>query len=428
MLSAEQALQVVVDAIAREPPAVTPRRARLLLLPGKADAVIGTRRVGKTWLLLDLLRRLRAEGVPATRILYLNLEDDRLEGLQAADLRVLEEAFLRNDPSHPTADRWWLLDEVQVVAGWERFVRRLLDGGARVVITGSSARLLSREIATSMRGRAVTTELLPFSFAEALAHAGAPGPERFPVPAAERARLAHALDRYLVVGGYPEVQGLDAEQRTRVLRDYMDVALLRDVVERHRVSNVVALRALHRRLLGAPAGRFTVNRFHNDLKSLGVRVSKETLLEWVGHLEDACFAFFVGIQTDSEAVRRANPRKFYPADPALGPSTSGVGARLEVAVYLELRRRGYEVAYALDDEGRELDFVAEHADGTRLLVQACADLSSPDARAREVAATTAAMRRFPGVPALVVTLAERATIEVAEGTIEVRPAWEWFLG
>lgn len=422
MLAPTLVQEVVAGALRREPRLATPRDARLLLLPGKADAVIGTRRVGKTWLLLDLLRRLREGGVPASRVLYLNLEDERLTGMEAGDLRLVEAAFLRSDPSE--AERWYLLDEIQVVPGWERFVRRLLESAsARVVLTGSSARLLSREIATSMRGRAVTTELLPFSFAESLTHAGVPIPDRFPVATQEAAALAHRLDRYLETGGYPEIQGLDADARSRILRDYMDVALLRDVIERHRVANVVALRALHRRLLSAPAGRFTVNRFHNDLRSMGVPASKEMLLDWVGHFEDACFAFFVGIHTESEAVRRVNPRKFYPVDPALAPLGAGLGARLETVVYLELRRRGYDVAYALDDRGREVDFVAEHSSGRRLLVQACTDLSDPATRSREIDALVSVRSRYPDAERVIVTLAEGGFAE----SIRLVPAWEWLL-
>lgn len=408
---------VVAEAMRRPVPASTRRHAKLLLRPGKADAVIGTRRVGKSWLLLDLMRGLREKAAP---VLYLNLEDERLAGMELADLRVVEEAFLRQAPALPDAERWYLLDEIQLVAGWERFVRRLLDShAARVVVTGSSARLLSREIATSMRGRALTTELLPFSFAEAMVHAGVEGGPT----THDRAVLAHRLDCYLQHGGYPEVQQLDEETRSRVLRDYMDVALLRDVIERHRIPNVVALRALHRRLLSAPAGRFTVNRFHNDLRALGVPVSKETLLEWVGHFEDACFAFFVGIHTESEAVRRVNPRKFYPVDPALVPRGAGLGPRLETVVYLELRRRGYDVAYALDDAGREVDFVAEHSSRPTQLVQACADLSEPATRTRELAALSAIRARHPDAQAIIVTLAERGEVD----GVRFVPAWEWLV-
>lgn len=147
-------------------------------------------------------------------------------------------------------ERWLLLDEIQVGPGWERFVRRVVeDHNARLVVTGSSAKMLSREIATSLRGRAPTHELMPFSFAEALEHAGVGVPTTWPAAAGERATLRSAFDRYFESGGYPEVQGLDADLRRRILRDYADVALLRDVIERHSVSNVAALRALHRRLL-----------------------------------------------------------------------------------------------------------------------------------------------------------------------------------
>lgn len=418
--------QLVADSSSRDWPSATPRRIELPALPGKADAVIGPRRAGKTWLLYAHAARLQAESVPREQILYLNFEDERLSGLLTEDLHLFVDAWHRRYPSVLQAERYLLLDEIQTVPGWERFVRRLLDEqGNRIVVTGSSARLLSREIATALRGRALTTEVLPFSFAEALAHAGIAIPSLWPAPSTVAPILRHALDRYLLTGGFPEVQTLDADLRARVLRDYVDVALLRDVIERHGVTNIPALRSLSRRLLAAPAGKFSVHRFYNDLRSLGLAVSKDSLHDWLGYLEDACFVFFVSVYTQSEAVRRSNPRKAYPVDPALTPGASDIGHRLETVVYLELRRRGFELAWLPNEDGTDVDFIATDPGGTRLLVQVSADISDPATRAREIGALATAMGEREIPEGTILTLGGAESLTLPQGRIHVRSAWEW---
>jgi predicted AAA+ superfamily ATPase len=177
-----------------ELPTPTPRSTALSDLPGKADAVIGMRRVGKSWLLLHRMHELMARGVPRNRILYCEFEDERLAGLRAEHLGLLEEAFFTRYPESRDQECWFFFDEIQEVAGWEKFVRRQLANNKRhLTVTGSSARLLSREIATSLRGHALTTELLPFSFGEALLHAGIATPGRWPVVGTQRAKIEHAM-------------------------------------------------------------------------------------------------------------------------------------------------------------------------------------------------------------------------------------------
>lgn len=345
-------------------------------------------------------------------------------GLQAANLGGFVDAWHRRHPQVLDRERWLLLDEVQVVAGWERFARRMLDTpGIRLVLTGSSARMLGREIATSMRGRALTTELLPFSFPEALRHAGI---ESGAGSTRDRALVGNALDRYLVVGGFPEVQRLDPELRARVLRDYVDVALMRDVIDRHGVTNVPALRSLTRRLLGAPAGKFSVHRFHNDLRATGLAASKDSVHEWSGHLEDACFVFFVPVYTESEAVRRSNPRKAYPVDPALAPGRGGIGHRLETIVYLELRRRLREVAWVSNADGSEVDFVATDLAGERELIQVCAGFDEPDTLKREVRGLQSAMHELGIGEGTIVTLRDERVGELPAG-IRVVGAAGWLV-
>jgi len=424
---------LIADFQERELPRVTPRALSLPALPGKADVVVGMRRSGKTFFLYQQIREKLASGIGRERLLYLNFEDERLLPLAAADLSRIPESFYRRFPASREQFCWFFFDEIQNVPGWETFVRRLLDTEqVALVLTGSSARLLSREIASSLRGRSLSTEILPFSFAESLRHAGVEPPESWPPGAKQRSLLEHRLDRYLETGGFPEVQAISQELRIRVLQEYIDVVIFRDVVERHGVDNLPALRYLERRLLASPAGRFSVSKLFNDLKSQGIRVGKDTLYEYLAHLEDSFLLFTLALASPSARVRQVNPRKCYPVDPALAAAVSfqaseNVGHLLETAVYLELRRRRRSLAYVTTRSGYEVDFLAEDSRGSRELVQVCTDLKDPATRQRELRALEEGMKELSCEQATLVTLREETSAEIAGRLVRIVPAWRWLL-
>jgi predicted AAA+ superfamily ATPase len=348
-------------------------------------------------------------------------------------LSRVPEAFYRRSPASREDLCWFFFDEIQNVPGWETFVRRLLDSEkVALILTGSSARLLSREIASSLRGRSLSTEILPFSFAESLRHAGIELPAAWPPGAKARSLLEHRFDRYLEAGGFPEVQAISLDLRIRVLQEYVDVVIFRDVVERHGVDNLPALRYLERSLLGSPAGKFSVSKLFNDLKSQGMRVGKDTLYEYLAHLEDSFLLFTVTVASASTRVRQVNPRKCYPVDPALAAAVSfrasaDFGHLLETAVFLELRRRGRSLSYVATRSGFEVDFLAEDLRGGRELVQVCASLDDPATRQRELRALEEGMKETSCERASLVTLREEGSVELGGGTLRIVPAWRWFL-
>jgi uncharacterized protein len=430
----------IADSLATPAPPYTRRDVRLPRLASKAKAVIGPRRGGKTTFLWQILAERVAAGVPRPHLLYFNFEDERLADLRATDLHLLVDGYFAIQPE--ARDRHqvtFLLDEIQVVPGWEAFVRRLLDTERLdIFLSGSSARLLSREVATSMRGRAMGVLVYPFSFREVLRHAGlepAAAAKRW--SKAQRSVLDKALRAYLTGGGFPEAQGIDERDRFELLRGYVDTALFRDVVERHAVTHPIALRWLVRHLLGNPGGAFSVAKFYGDLRSQGVPVAKDTLHAFLAHLEDAFLVRTVPIATDSERRRMVNPRKAYPIDPGLIPvfdrsGKSNLGHSLETAVVLELDRRGAAVAYVRSgskDSARpdwEVDFLARFPDGRRQLIQVCADLHDRDTRAREFRALECAAREHLGASRLVVTLASEVVRDKPSG-VQIFPATEWLL-
>jgi predicted AAA+ superfamily ATPase len=416
-------------------PPRTARDIRLPTIPNKALAIIGVRRGGKTSFLYSQIAERLAEGdSPGTHILV-SLEDERLVGMTAEDLGWIFEEHRRlvstvREQGHRTV----YLDEVQVVPGWEAVVRRLLDAhDTQVFVSGSSAKLLSSEVHTSLRGRSMEVLVHPFSFREALRHAGQePALGWNLLTSNDRATLDAALRRYIEVGGFPEAQGVEKRDRMALLKGYVDLMVLRDVVERHRVSNVEALRRLQRHLLANPAGAFSVSRFHRDLKSQGLAVGEETLHHQLSYLEDAFLVRVVSMQTTSERQRMRNPRKIYPIDPGLIPvyeraGRENRGRSLETVVLLELERRGYQVGWVRVAGDLEVDFYAEHAVEGALLIQVSLDTTSELTWAREVRALVAAVEEYPDARALLITLDPTPPSRPLPAPLEWYAASQWML-
>jgi predicted AAA+ superfamily ATPase len=319
------------------------------------------------------------------------------------------------------------------VPGWKLFARRLLDSeNIELFLSGSSARLLSREVATSMRGRAMEAVVSPFSFREMLRNAGRePNKPTDRLTKAERSQLDKDLQEFLAHGGFPEAQGLDTRNRIELLRTYVDVVILRDVVERHNLSQPQVLHWMVRQLLGNAAGTFSINKFHADLKSRGVAVGKDTLHSYLAHLEDAFLLCSLDVATDSERRRQVNPRKVYPVDTGLTSvfdrsGKTNVGHALETAVLHELHRRGAQTNYVRTPDGLEVDFYARHLSGVETLIQVCADLDHPDTLAREVRALQDAAQTWPRATLQLITLTRPKT-GVLPPSIQMHLASDWLL-
>lgn len=246
-------------------------------------------------------------------------------------------------------------------------------------------------------------------------------------------RVAESIAGSLTVGGFPEAQGVDDASRHQLLRDYVDVAMLRDIVERHRVSNVTALRWMVRHLLGNAGARFSVEKFYASLKSQGVGVSKDTVHQLLAHVADCFLVRTVWMESASERQRMVNPRKVYPVDPGLirtfdRTGRTNIGHALETAVLIELERRRCDVTYVGTPSGYEVDFLAKDANGRMDLIQVCADASDPDTADRELRALSDAGALYPHATRRLLTMShDGAPAEAPPDTI-VQPAYEWLLG
>ena len=418
------------------PPFTRRRLFGQIRMPGKVTSVIGMRRAGKTTFLHQLRAESIARGAAPWQLPFLRLEEERFAGLDALSLGALIDEYpSRYLTGAEAAPEAWFLDEIQVVPGWERLVRRLLDSRhADLYISGSSAGLLSREIATELRGRGWKVLTHPFSFEEALRHGGmSPPPDPTAVAEAEATRLESALREWLRTGGFPEAQGLPTAVRLQLLRDYVDVAILRDVVDRYAVRNVTGLRWLARHLLANAASPFSVEKFHARLKSQAIAIARDTVHEYLSYLEDCFLVRTVWIEADSERQRMVNPRKAYPVDSGLIPAfdrtgRANLGHALETAVLIELERRGCEVTYVRTPEGYEVDFLARSPSGETELIQVCADASDRQTASRELRALAAAQDRFPSARKRLLTLTRSGLPSEVPSGVEAQPAHEWLLG
>ncbi|MDT8390157.1 MAG: ATP-binding protein [Lentisphaeria bacterium] len=408
------------------------RERALAEIPNTATVLIGMRRTGKTCRMFQRIRELIAAGVDRERILYLNFEDERIGSVDADFPRAVDEAYFRAYPPAAGVTSYYFFDEIQYVSGWERFVRRLLDRrDVRIFLSGSSSKLLSSEVATAMRGRAIETRIHPYSFSEFLtARAIAIPNEPDKTGRQQRAQIEHALIDYLREGGFPAVQGLPEREWRQMLQGYVNTVVLRDIVERHGLTGIAALRYLTRRLMSASASHFSVSKFYNELKSQGMKCGKDTLHDYLQHLEDAFLFSGVFLDTPSERRRMVNPRKMYAADHGLvwacvPPGGNwGMGHALENAVYTELLRRDHAPNYGITRNGYEIDFVVKLRDGRRLAIQVCADPGDPATLAREVRALT---DTDPDTTLLLLTSFTEDDIEADGRSIRMVPAWKWFL-
>ncbi|MBM5798569.1 MAG: ATP-binding protein [Cyanobacteria bacterium K_Offshore_0m_m2_072] len=413
--------QKLVDSWQQPLPRLTLRDTWIPRIPAKTLAVIGMRRSGKTSLLWQEVAQRVEAGGQRSWLPVVSLEDERLLAT-CPDVELLDqllETYFQLQPQvrQPGQRRGCLfLDEIQRIPGWEGFVRRVMDSEPiDVVVSGSSAAMLSSEIASNLRGRAVEAVVYPFSFRESLRHLGLE-PQQPPLlwSSAERSRLSHQLERYLRVGGFPEVQGLEQRSRRLLLSSYVDSTVLRDVIERHAIRQPLALQWLVRQLLGNGGGGFSLNRLHGALRSQGLAISREHLAELVQHLESAFLIQCIGAVGGSLRRQMTLPRKVYPIDPGLLPlyeleGRSNLGHALETVVLLELRRRGAEVGYLRTSGGFEVDFHARFPDGHRELIQVCADLGDAATRERECRALHEALQEPLGIgtQARVITLDRR---------------------
>lgn len=401
----------------------------------KAVTIMGPRRAGKTYFLYNNMLRLK--DVNRTEMLYLNLEDDRLLPLQLDDLNKLLRTYYEIYPQNRKKRLYLFLDEVQNVNRWELFVRRVLDTeNVQVYLTGSSSKLLAKEIATTMRGRATSYVILPFCFSEFIRAKGIKK-EKY-LSSEKRSWIMKYLEEFIRFGGFPEVVlDDDFDSKVRTLREYVEVLLMRDVVERHRVKNIKVLRMLFNAIHRSIAKEFSVHKFFNFLKSQGIAVSKNTLYEYFQHYEDAFAVIPVRRFSYSLREMEGSLPKVYQIDNGYAAQmgikfSQNIGRLMENTVAVEmLRRRStspvLEFYYWKDTSGKEVDFVLKKWEKVIELVQVCYDIEEYDTKLRETAALIKASDKTGCKKLTVITWDHEDKEKIKGKKIEYIPLWKWLL-
>jgi len=409
-----------------------PRRLRIETVRGKAAVCIGVRRSGKSTFMFQIIKHLLDGGVPRQNILYLNFFDDRLHNLRQDNLGLISEAYYAIYPEKKNTETvYCFFDEIQAALNWEPFVDRLMrTEKCEVYLTGSSSRMLSKEIATQMRGRALSWEMFPFSFREFLDYKeteseGALSTKR-------RLLVQKTFEEYWATGGFPEVAGLSRHLRIKTHQEYFHTILFRDLVERHDISHPRAVTDLAHRLVDNTASLYSINSLTGYLKSLGHKAPKSAVSDYLEWFEDAYFLFTVRIFDASLARSNTNPKRIYCVDHAMVTSvSSGIlvnsGHLLENLVFTGLRRLHPEIYYYKTRAGREVDFIVSMRGRPRMLVQVCESLAETQTRKRETSALSEAMAELGLKTGTIVTRNEDDRIDAETGTIAVVPAWRFLL-
>lgn len=416
--------RIITDFTEREMPLIVKRD---LVLPSdikKICAVIGARRTGKTYLLFALVKKLR-EKLDNTHIVYINFEDDRLFPLKLKDLSLFVDAYYELFPDNKKKTVYFLFDEVQVVKNWELFIRRLHDNeNCRIYVTGSSSRLLGKEISTSLRGRTLSFQLFTLNLGEYL---------RFSdvkvnlYSSQSLAKIKHSFNEYLNGSALPEIFSIEENLKLKALQEYLDLVIYKDVVERYQVSNLFFMKYLVKFLFSNTSNLISINKIYNDIRSSGLNISRHTVYEYISYLEDSLTIFSVPLYTKNLREQNRNPRKFYSMDLGLHKAVTiseDKGSILENCVFLHLKSLTDNIFYNNTDG--EVDFCFKLKNKLNL-INVCYSLSNKETLNRELKSLVAAMANYRLHEGLILTYDEENKIENEAGFITVKPVWKWII-
>jgi uncharacterized protein len=403
-----------------------PRDIEIPLDSGKIVSLIGVRRSGKTSVLFHIINKLRATIDPA-RIIYINFEDDRLFPLELHKLNYLVEAYYELHPSKREEKTYLFFDEIQNVENWEKFIRRIYDTlNAEIFITGSSSKLLSAEIASSLRGRSITYEIFPFSFSEYLRFREI---EVNPYSSRSLNYIANTFDDYILNGGFAETIDALPDIRSRILKDYTDLIIYKDIIERHRIKNHALMKHLVKYCFSNMATSASMNKLYRDFKSQGFKLGKDTLFEYFSYLSDAFAVFSVPVFRNSVREEQRNPKKIYAIDNGFKSIfdvslSDDIGRLYENAAFLHLRRKSQEVYYFLKKQ--EVDFycLSNHE---KIVANISYDISRPETRKREINGLLEALNFFGCDQGYILTKEHEETVTLNGKTIIILPLWKWLI-
>ncbi len=347
------------------------RELKIKPIKDKITTLIGPRRAGKTYYFYYLMNHYK-------KTLYLNFENIFLKSIHAAEFFEILKIYQEIYGYEP---RVLFLDEIQELNDWQTLLRTLLDYKYMIFVSGSSSKLLSKEIATQLRGRTITYSLFPFSFREFLkAKNVSIGKD---LSFKEKGLVLNYLREYLKFGGFPEVCLIDDVNKKEILlKSYFDEIFLKDFMERHEIRSIDVGRFLFELIFQNYSNELNIKKIFNYIKSK-VAVSKKTIYQYLDHLQDTLSVFFLDRFSLSVYSRKGWPKKVYIVDIGLSlPLTfsEDIGKKMENIVFLELLRKTNESLiqiYYLKEQDYEIDFIIKEKDKIKELIQV-SYINSPD--------------------------------------------------
>lgn len=404
-------------------------QVRRLLNTNQILVVTGPRRAGKSFLMRQMAWELTGRGMDKASTLIVNFEDPRFTELSVKLLGQIYETYLEflAPQDHPVL----FLDEVQEIDGWEKWVRTMHElKKAKLVVSGSNAKLLSRELGTLLTGRHLDVTVFPLSFREFLEFNHVQARDALEV-VQKRIEIKGLLRKYLEYGSFPEV--VLSEQKKEILLNYFEDLVNKDLLRRFKIRKQQELKALVKSYLSNVA---TLTTFHSMEKFL--KISADTIEKFSGYLEQVYLVFFLKRFSFKVKEQEKDPRKVYAVDTGLSNAigfrfSENTGRLAENVVFLELRRRqalnsDLELFYWKDIHHWEVDFVVKESRQVKELIQVCWNVDDAPTKEREIRSLVKAMREFGDTHAVVITEDHEAEEEIKKHKVHFIPLWKWLLG
>ncbi len=401
---------------------------------GKIVTIPGVRRCGKTSRMEAVINDLLASGVDRKRFLWVSFDDERLVQMSADELDQIVEAYREMYPDIEMDSVYMFFDEIQLIENWEYFVMRLYKHYSKnIYISGSNATMLSSELKSALRGWPVEEETLPLSFREYCEFQGIKTDSWLET---DLAKLRNAFFSYNNEGGFPEVVlTKNPLQKVKILQTYFDTMLLKDLVEHYKLSNIEVLRYYLKRIMANLTKPTSIRSIHGDIKSRGLKVSKDDLYQWANH---ACDIFlFLRVPNYSKSLQKieSSQPKYYCIDNGLRdavllPHSDDDGKKLENTVFLQLYRQRTPVDQIFYYQGKgECDFVVQRGVEVERLIQVTWDMADAETRRREIDGLIEASAATGCDNLFIITADTSEEIQLPDGrAIHVVPAWRWLLG
>ena len=385
--------------------------------------LIGIRRAGKSYTLYqDMQAHIAADTAKAEDFLYINFEDERIASIHAEELGILLDAYREMyDQEHP----FIYLDEIQNITGWEKFARRLSEAKYRVMITGSNAKMLSREISSSLGGSYVQRNIYPFSFAEYLNYFGVQLDHNWEFQPETRLKVVRHFNEYFIHGGFAE--SFDKTDKREWLTSLYQKILMGDIVERNKIRNPRIFRLLARKLSDSVMQPTTLKRLEHIIKSTGDSISPTVLKDYLDYMEDAFLIFSIPNLVSPLTEQQTIVKRYFADNGILSLFLlDGETKLLEniVAIHLNklYRNTTEELRLFYYNKGVEVDFCIPE---TETAIQVSYRIDDIDTYEREVGGLIKFLKAFKQYKGFIITWDTERQITVDDITIEVIPIWKW---